>query len=146
MIFSSRTTGSFHDPDLGPLPEDAVEITPELHKALMRGQSASLKINFDTAPPSLIERPPPSSEQLADIERDWRDGQLAKTDAVVARHRDELEGGLATSLKDKQYSDLQIYRRQLRDWPQGEKFPLIDHRPIPPDWLMSTRAYRPVAL
>lgn len=135
MFFSSKTTGSFHDPDLGPLPDDSIEISPELHESLMRSQSATLKINFDTDPPSLIERPPMSYEQLADIERTWREGQLMTTDGFVARHRDELESAGPTSLTAEHYSQLQIYRRQLRDWPQSLDFPKTNHRPIAPPWL-----------
>lgn len=136
MIYCSKKTGLFHDSDLGgELPADAIEISPELHAELLNGQSQLIKINFDTEPPSLIERPPVSSEQLADIERAWRDGQLTKTDGLVARHRDELDDGGATSLTAEQYADLQVYRRELRDWPQGAEFPLADHRPAAPPWL-----------
>jgi len=135
MLFSSKTTGLFHDPDLGPLPNDAIEISQELHAYLMAGQSATTTIDFDAVPPSLVDRPPMTSEQLADIERSWRDGQLVITDSVVARHRDELESGASTSLTIAQYSELQVYRRALRDWPQGAEFPLEDHRPAMPAWL-----------
>jgi len=137
MIYSSKTTGLFHDSDLGgELPVDAIEISPTRHAELLNGQSQLIKINFDTDPPTLIERPPMAPEQLADIERAWRDGQLAKTDGIVARQRDELDGGGATSLTAEHYAELQLYRRELRDWPQGAEFPLADYRPIAPPWLM----------
>lgn len=136
MIYSSKTTGFFHDSDLGgELPADAFEISPELHAELMNGQSQLIKINFDTEPPSLIERPPMAPAQLAELERAWRDGQLAKTDGIVARQRDELEGGGVTTLTTEQYAELQVYRRELRDWPQGAAFPLAEHRPVAPNWL-----------
>lgn len=135
MFFSSKTTGSFHDPDLGPLPDDAIEISPELHAQLMEGQSAAIKINFDTDPPTLTDRPPLSSEQLAEIEREWRDGLLAKTDSVVARHRDEVESNASTTLTLAQYSGLQVYRTELRAWPQAAEFPQTKHRPAVPLWL-----------
>ena len=135
MIYSSKATGLFHDPDLGSLPDDAIEISPELHAYLVDNQSATHRINFDTDPPSLIERPPMPYEQLADIERIWREGQLMTTDGFVARHRDELESRVPTSLTTEQYSQLQLYRRQLRDWPQSLDFPQTDHRPLAPPWL-----------
>lgn len=119
----------------GELPADAFEISPELHAELMNGQSQLIKINFDTEPPSLIERPPMAPAQLAELERAWRDGQLAKTDGIVARQRDELEGGGVTTLTTEQYAELQVYRRELRDWPQGAAFPLAEHRPVAPNWL-----------
>ncbi|PNB74898.1 phage tail protein [Pseudomonas sp. GW456-E7] len=136
MIYSSKTTGLFHDSDVSSeLPADAIEISHELHSELLNGQSQLNKINFDTEPPSLIERPPMSPEQLADIERAWRDVQLAKTDGLVARQRDELDAGEATTLTAEQYAELQVYRRELRDWPQEPEFPLTDHRPLAPSWL-----------
>lgn len=136
MIYSSKTTGLFYDSDLGgDLPSDAFEITAELHQRLMAGQVGNMKISFDTEPPSLVERPPLSTEQLAEIERSWRAVQLAATDGVVARHRDESESGMATTLTGDRYIELQGYRRRLRDWPQAGEFPLADHRPAAPTWL-----------
>ncbi|PKH35128.1 phage tail protein [Pseudomonas sp. 43NM1] len=136
MLYSSKTTGLFHDSDLGgEIPPDAIEIAPDLHAALLRGQSDLIMIDFATEPPSLVERPPMSDDVLASIERAWRDGQLAKTDGIVARHRDEIEEGLSTSLTSAQYTDLQVYRRSLRNWPEAGEFPLADHRPIAPPWL-----------
>lgn len=136
MIYSSKTTGLFYDSDLGgDLPEDATEITRELHQHLLSGQMEGKVINFDTEPPSLVERPPMSQEQLAEIERSWRSAQLSVTDGAVARHRDESESGMTTTLTAEQYVTLQAYRRQLRDWPQTAQFPLAEHRPIAPDWL-----------
>lgn len=137
MIYSSKTTGLFHDPDLDTLPDDAIEISPELHAYLVENQSAIHRINFDTAPPSLIERPPMPYEQLADIERTWREGQLMTSDGFVARHRDELESAGPTSLSAEQYSQLQLYRRQLRDWPQSPDFPNQALRPTQPVWLIA---------
>ena len=61
--------------------------------------------------------------------------ELSLSDGVVSRHRDEVESGLSTTLTAEQYTALQAYRRQLRDWPQGAEFPLVDHRPIAPPWL-----------
>jgi hypothetical protein len=136
MIFSSKTTGLFHDSDIGgELPEDAIEISPELHAELLSGQSDLIRISFDTDPPSLVTRPPMSADQLAEIERTWRDSQLASTDGMVARHRDELEGGGTPTLTPERYTELQAYRQKLRNWPEAGEFPLSEHRPSPPEWL-----------
>lgn len=117
------------------IPADAVEISQERHAELLNGQSTGLLISSgEDGYPVLIDPPPPSPEVLAAIERAWRDGQLSATDGVITRHRDELEEGIATTLTAEQYSELQAYRRQLRDWPQGEEFPLADHRPVAPSW------------
>ena len=118
------------------IPADAVEIPRELYTALLDGQSAGRVITSDAdGYPVLVDPPPPSPEYLAAIERAWRDGQLAATDGVVARHRDELEAAGVTTLTPEQYTELQAYRRQLRDWPQTGEFPMLDHRPTAPEWL-----------
>lgn len=117
------------------IPADAVEITRELHTALLDGQSAGQVISSDDGYPVLVDPPPPSPEHLAAIERAWRDVQLAATDGVVSRHRDELEEGPETTLTPPQYTELQAYRRALRNWPETGEFPLIEHRPIAPPWL-----------
>lgn len=73
--------------------------------------------------------------ELAAIERGWRDGALQATDGLVARHRDELEESSKTTLTAAQYTELQAYRRALRNWPEAGEFPLIEHRPAAPLWL-----------
>nr|ALI59001.1 hypothetical protein CCBH4851_00298 [Pseudomonas aeruginosa] len=85
--------------------------------------------------------PPPSVEALAAVERAWRDRQLDDTDALVARHRDEIEDG-ATTLTDEQYQTLQTYRRALRDWPESELFPQSEYRPARPEWLLGALSKR----
>lgn len=118
------------------IPADAVEITAEFHAELLAGQSPTKVIACgDDGYPFLGDRPPPSPEDLAAIERAWRDGKLAATDGVVSRHRDEVETGGATTLTPEQYSQLQQYRQALRNWPESGAFPLIDHRPPAPEWL-----------
>lgn len=75
-----------------------------------------------------------SPDDLATLERNWRDRQLAATDGDVMRHRDELEQG-ATTLTPAEYTSLQAYRRALRNWPEAGEFPLSDQRPSAPEWL-----------
>jgi len=118
------------------IPEDAVEITAAFHAELLAGQSEGKVIAWgDDGYPVLVDPPLPSPEFFVEVERAWRDGQLAATDGVVSRHRDELEEGLETTLTPVQYTELQAYRRALRNWPEAGEFPLIDHRPLPPSWL-----------
>jgi hypothetical protein len=118
------------------IPADAVEISAEFHAELLAGQSGTKVIAWgNDGYPFLGDMPPPSPEELAAVERVWRDGKLAATDGVVSRHRDELEEGITTTLTVEQYTELQVYRRQLRDWPQTGEFPLLDHRPPAPEWL-----------
>ncbi|UVM48561.1 phage tail assembly chaperone [Pseudomonas sp. B21-015] len=76
-----------------------------------------------------------SAEALAASERFWRDSELAGNEWLVARHRDEQDMGEATTLATEQFSALLVYRKQLRDWPEGSAFPESAGRPVAPDWL-----------
>lgn len=76
-----------------------------------------------------------SNEILAANERYWRDGELASNEWLITRHRDEQEVGSATTLTDEQYSQLLLYRKELRDWPINSDFPDSAARPLPPEWL-----------
>lgn len=138
-LFSSKTTGGFYDDTIhsaAQIPEDVVEITQERHAELLEGQSIGKRISSDEdGYPLLIDPPEQSPDFLAATERGWRDRQLVVTDGMVARHRDELEEGQDTTLSAEQYSELQTYRRALRNWPEAGEFPLIEHRPSAPSWL-----------
>jgi hypothetical protein len=138
-LFSSKTSGGFYDDfihSVAQIPEDAVEITRERHTELLEGQSLGKRISSgEDGYPILVDPPAQSPESLATIERGWRDGQLVVSDGMVARHRDELEDGRVTTLSVEQYSELQAYRRSLRNWPESGEFPMLDHRPIAPFWL-----------
>jgi len=137
MLFSPSTC-SFYDPAINPvLPSDAVEIDDDLYSELLRGNSRGQSISSDKhGYPCLISPAGPSPDYLADLERAWRNSQLLLTDPLVSRHRDEIEAGGDISLTANQYSELQAYRQQLRDWPQGSQFPSTEQRPVAPSWLM----------
>ncbi len=136
-MFSSKSTRSFYDSTIHmSMPKDVVEIAAERHVELMAGQAAGKVIDWDKDGfPVLTEPPPPSAEDLAAVERAWRDQQLTETDGVVTRHRDEQEDAAATTLTAEQYPQLQAYRRALRAWPESGEFPLSQHRPSAPEWL-----------
>lgn len=42
--------------------------------------------------------------------------ELAKTDWIVIRHRDQIEGNFTTSLTQAEYEQLLIDRQYIRDW------------------------------
>ncbi|AIC20221.1 hypothetical protein EY04_15320 [Pseudomonas chlororaphis] len=131
MYFLAETLGFFDSKVPG-----AVEISDSEYGALFAEPFINRRIGVDKdGRPVLVDMPLPTPEQLADLERNWRDGQLGVTDPLVARHRDEFEEGGDTSLTSTQYSELQAYRRALRNWPENDEFPLIDRRPIAPPWL-----------
>jgi hypothetical protein len=88
--------------------DEVVEISPAQHAELFAqlyctGRPLGADAQGYAA---LLDVPLLSDEQRAVIERQWRD-HLASTDAPVARHRDEVEAGLTTSLSAEQYATLQ---------------------------------------
>jgi len=107
--------------------------TPEEWRSLQAAIDTGDVVVGPYCPPPV--GPPPTPEELAMVERVWRNGALAATDGVVIRHRDEMESGGPTTLTPEQYSELQQYRQALRNWPESGEFPLIDHRPLAPPWL-----------
>ncbi|WP_024674072.1 phage tail assembly chaperone [Pseudomonas syringae] len=137
MIFYSATTGGFYDPAENIfVPDDALEITEDRHAELLSGPASGLRIIADSEGLPMLADPLPLSEELlASNERAWRTGQLAATDGMVSRHRDELESEMQTTLTPARYTELQEYRRNLRNWPEAGEFPLIEHRPVLPEWL-----------
>lgn len=138
VYFSPSMCGAYRPEIHGAdMPADVVEVSESVWQSLLDELSTSPKImsSRPNGQPVLIDPPPLDAEALAVVERTWRDGQLALTDPLVSRHRDEIEEGGATSLTADQYAELQAYRRRLRDWPQGDQFPLAEHRPSAPTWL-----------
>jgi hypothetical protein len=138
-VFFSPSTCSAYLPEIhgADMPADVVEVSVNIWQSLLQELETSAK-KMSSRPdgqPVLIDPPPLDAEALAAVERAWRDAQLALTDPLVSRHRDEIEEGGATSLTAEQYAALQAFRRQLRDWPQGPQFPLAEHRPPAPTWL-----------
>jgi hypothetical protein len=138
VYFSPSTCGAYvpeiHGTDM---PADVVEVAASVWQSLLDELSISPK-KMSSRPdgyPVLIDPPPLDADELAAVERAWRDAQLALTDPLVSRHRDEIEEGVETSISVDQYAELQAYRRQLREWPQGAEFPITEHRPIAPAWL-----------
>ncbi|UZE19184.1 tail fiber assembly protein [Pseudomonas sp. B21-054] len=136
-MFASKIACGFYDAAINiSMPDDVVEISAERHAELLAGQSEGKVIAWDDdGLPVLVDPQPSSDEELAVVERAWRDQCLSETDGVVARHRDELEENVGTTLSPAQYLDLQQYRRALRNWPEAQAFPRLDHRPIAPAWL-----------
>ena len=112
-------------------------ITLEAHRALLEGQATGQRIAADEHGAPMLAAPQGATlAEQESAERTWRDLQLSLSDGVVSRHRDEVESGLSTTLTTEQYTALQLYRQKLRDWPENGEFPLIDHRPAAPSWLI----------
>ncbi|GGU54019.1 hypothetical protein GCM10009504_08660 [Pseudomonas laurentiana] len=81
------------------------------------------------------ELQPTAVDQNTVTERAWRDAELASLVWLRDRHRDQLEIGGETTLTAEQFQELLVYMQALRDWPQSELFPVIEHRPVAPPWI-----------
>jgi hypothetical protein len=142
VLFSASTRGVYVTGiNSSDIPGDVIEIPQAYWISLLQQLAVTSKVigvHEETGYPVAIDPPPPSVEKAAEAERDWRNSQLAATDGMVARDRDELEDGGGTTLTTGQYAELQAYRRELRDWPQGSSFPFSEHRPVAPRWLVAT--------
>ncbi|RRW58729.1 MULTISPECIES: phage tail assembly chaperone [Pseudomonas] len=141
VLFSATTRGVYV-PGINStdIPDDVIEIPHGYWISLLQQLAVSAKmigVRADNGYPILVDPPPASAKEVEDMERLWRDAQLAATDGMVARDRDELEDGGGTTLTTEQYAELQGYRRELRDWPQGSSFPFSEHRPVAPRWLVA---------
>lgn len=139
ILFSASTRGAYV-PGINStdIPDDVIEIPQGYWISLLQQLAVTPKmigVSADNGYPILVDPPSPSQDEAAEIERSWRTAQLAATDGLVARDRDELEDGGGTTLTTEQYAELQTYRRELRGWPQASFFPFSEHRPVAPRWL-----------
>ncbi|MCO7516416.1 phage tail assembly chaperone [Pseudomonas guariconensis] len=136
-MFFSKSTGGFYTAEIhANMPSDVVPISQEEHVALITGQQAGKIIAADeSGRPGLQAPPPPTVEQLAALERAWRDGELSTTDQLIARHRDERDMARPLTLSEGQFAELLGYRQALRDWPETPAFPDSDQRPVTPPWI-----------
>lgn len=118
---------------------ELVSLTDQEYRGLLYAMSHGKVISAnDNGYPVAVDPPPLSTGELEERERRWRDRALSATDALVVRHRDELEAGVETTLTTAQYRELQAYRTALRNWPATDEFPATGQRPTPPVWLTGT--------
>ena len=69
--------------------------------------------------------PTPTPEQIASIERAWRNGELGRADIELNKVQDGMGIGTVTAWRE--------YRCALRNWPEHESFPDSTQRPVAPD-------------
>lgn len=134
-FYSGTTNGAYIDSLSSSIPEDAVEITKKRYTDLFTVPIEGVIGPDANGRPVVIPNGGPTEAELLAKERAWRDEELATSDFIVARHRDQVESGATTTLTSDQYTALQAYRALLRDWPTNEQFPDATGRPVAPDWL-----------
>lgn len=139
-LFSPSTMG-FYDTGISTfIPADAIEITAELHERLVMGPSQGMHLELDGQNQPVLVKDSGESESLAVLERRWRDAELSRHEWLVTRHRDDREMGLEAVLTEEQFSELLVFRRALRDWPESALFPKSEYRPTEPEWLAAQLA------
>lgn len=137
MLFFSKSTGAFYDAHIhgDAIPADAVEITTDEHQALLAAQSGGKIIASDAdGKPVAVDPPPPTTAERATTMRAQRDKLMDSTQWLVARHRDQVDGGMPTTLTAEQYKGLLAFRQALRDLPEQNGFPDVSF-PKPTDFL-----------
>ncbi|UWS65376.1 phage tail assembly chaperone [Pseudomonas mosselii] len=131
----SPTTDLFYNSRIHKeIPSDAIEVTKEEYRVLLAGRNAGQRIVLDDGKLVLADLII-SQDQLELRERAWRDNQLAGVQWIRDRHRDQVEIGAPPTLAAEQFNELLVYLQALRDWPQSEQFPEVEHRPVAPPWI-----------
>ncbi|MGG7634179.1 phage tail assembly chaperone [Pseudomonas sp. ES1] len=136
MRFYSEQTGCTYIPELhASMPTDAVVISEAVYLSVIANPApGKIRAHVDGLP-VLIDPPPATAAELAELERRWRDGELLAVTWLRDRHRDQIDIGADTTLTPDQFNALLVYMQALRDWPQSEAFPDSNHRPAAPPWI-----------
>ncbi|MBR8125126.1 phage tail assembly chaperone [Burkholderia multivorans] len=121
---------AFYDSVDSPVPSSLqriVEISDVQWHTLMSAQSRGARIVVNEyMEPVVLDPPPLTRAQTADMKRAARDAALTSTDWLVDRHQDEQLLGDGTTLTAEQFAALLRYRQSLREvsdlpgWPYAE--------------------------
>lgn len=133
----SKETGSTYIKGFNTkIPEDAVEITEDNYEAVIANpEPGKVRSHDKNGLPILIDPLPATAEELAAIERSWRDLAIERVKWIRERYRDESDMGGATSITAARFSELLTYIQKLRDWPDSSSFPDSTKRPPIPGWV-----------
>ena len=132
MVYYSALANGFFAADIHcELPEDAIEISSEQHKALLDGQSNGKVITADAdGRPILVDPPGPTESELAEMIRVKRDRNLttlyAPATQQLSRWIDEAEEEGSTealAYYKTQRAAWHAYADALCDLPEKEGFP-----------------------
>jgi hypothetical protein len=117
-------------------PADAVLLTEEEQATYWKQSPPEGKrLGSKSGRPTWVDLPPLTGAEIEGAERSWRDGELSAVMWLRERHRDQQEIGGETTITAEQFGALLVYMQALRDWPQSDKFPDVEFRPIAPPWI-----------
>lgn len=137
MLYFNPDAATFYDTDVHgeAIPAGSIEVTSDQRRDLIAAIANGHPVACVDGVITIGEVPAPSPDLLAEDERTWRDAEMQSNEWLVARHRDEQDMQLATTLTAEQFAELLVYRQALRDWPQTEVFPDSAQRPVAPAWI-----------
>ncbi|KVV48228.1 hypothetical protein WT27_04865 [Burkholderia territorii] len=108
------------------IPPGAIKISDREHRALLEGQSQGKCMALcEDGRPTFIEHRARSEEEITVEVLRKRTRLLEQTDGIVARHRDQVDEGIETTLSDSKFRALLAYRRELRDLTKQHGFPNV---------------------
>lgn len=133
----SQTTGTTYFKEIhAGIPADALPISEDrFQEVIINPLPGKVRSHDGTGLPILIDPPPATPEELAAVERAWRDAQIESVRWLRERHRDEVDSARPTTLTTEQSGELLDYVQALRDWPTAEGFPAQENRPAQPVWI-----------
>ncbi|MGL5220296.1 MAG: phage tail assembly chaperone, partial [Plesiomonas shigelloides] len=118
------------------IPEDAIEISEDLHRHLIEGLSSNKKIAIAKDGTPFLEDIEKTDAQLASEIRSKRNEYLGELDKVILRHRREVELGATTKLTDAQFKTVLQIAQDLANVPEQATFPKSVTWPTQPAWLV----------
>lgn len=131
LYYSPGTRGFYHNTVHVVIPTDVVEIEEKDWLRLLDAQKHGMEIVPDTDGHPTAVDPESRPEEKAARVRHARNQLLIETDALVARHRDQLETGVTTTLSKETYATLQSWRYGLRQMTKDPNWPYVDLPPRP---------------
>jgi hypothetical protein len=113
--FYAKSSGGFYAGDHPSIPNDAVEISSDVHKEMLHGQTLGKVIMADeNGFPVLQDPPEKTAEELAIVAREKRDKLIAETDFMVMPDYPLTKSAL---------TKVKTYRQSLRDITKQPSFP-----------------------
>lgn len=136
MYYFSPSTGGFYAREIhgDAIPEDAVEVSDEIHASMMEGQSqGKVIVAGDGGYPMLADPPPPTPEQLATAALVKRDILLRNAATRIAPLQDAVDLGIATDEEAAALLSWKQYRVALNRINTQEGFPANIVWPVSPE-------------
>lgn len=108
-IYYSKLAPGFYINGISNIPDDAQEMSSELWKELLEGQSGGKSIDFTTEPPSLIALEETAQDEIAKAEAIKAQLRLIADTAIIPLE-DAVDLGLATDDEISSRNDWRKFR------------------------------------